>query len=64
MLSLDDEDELWNDKESIILSIIHMHCNRILGDRNKERIIMATVRHVLYSLEFIKKNQHIGYKNE
>lgn len=42
-------------KNSIILSVIHMHCNRIIGiDRVYERKVMAFLRHSLRAL--------IGYK--
>lgn len=56
MFKLDDEYGLWTDKNTILFSIIHMHCNRIIGSREKEAIIMATVRHTLHALEYFKKN--------
>lgn len=56
MIELDNENRLWNEKKSILFSIIHMHCNRILGSRQKEEIVMATVRHTLQALEYIKNN--------
>ncbi|WNS41173.1 lantibiotic dehydratase [Paenibacillus sp. MMS20-IR301] len=42
---------LFNSKEDVLLSIIHMHLNRLLGiDRNQERKIMIMTRHAVNSL--------------
>lgn len=60
VVELDNEGKLWNDKISILFSIIHMHCNRILDSRQKEELVMATVRHTLHALEYIKGNQEKG----
>jgi len=57
MEALDHDGELWNDKISMLFAIIHMHCNRLLGSRQKEGVAMALVRHTLHALEYIKKNQ-------
>lgn len=39
-----------NKKENIILSIIHMYCNRITGNRIYENKYLAIVRHALYQI--------------
>lgn len=45
------QDTLTNTMENILLSVIHMHMNRLLGvDRDKERKIMILVRHAVNSL--------------
>lgn len=47
------ENELWNSKQSILFSIIHMHCNRLLGiDRNLERKAIAFSYHILHAQEY------------
>ena len=57
MIELDNIGELWNNKKSILFSLIHMHCNRMFGSNQKEQAILATIRHVLHGLEFFKKQQ-------
>lgn len=39
-----------NDRDSIIMSIAHMHCNRLTGIRELESKYMAIVRHSLYQI--------------
>jgi thiopeptide-type bacteriocin biosynthesis protein len=53
---------LYNDKNDIMASIIHLHCNRIIGiDRVYERKLMTLARHALYNLRYIKKqNQKLN----
>ncbi|GFZ32675.1 hypothetical protein CSC2_32010 [Clostridium zeae] len=47
---------LTNTEENIILSVIHMFCNRLYGtNRMLEKEVMALVRHTLYSLKYFKK---------
>lgn len=45
-----------NKKNDIVLSIMHMFCNRFYGiDRRLEREILAYTRHTLYSLSHVYK---------
>ncbi|MEK3660626.1 lantibiotic dehydratase [Paenibacillus sp. FSL F4-0236] len=53
--NLDQHGSLCNSKESILLSIIHMFCNRFKGDREWESLIMSLVGHSLYDLKLFKK---------
>lgn len=46
---------LCNSKEAILLSITHMFCNRFMGDRNWENLVMAMIRHSLYDLKAYKR---------
>ena len=39
-----------NEKENIVLSIIHMYCNRMTGNRTYENKYLAIVRHALYQI--------------
>ena len=55
MNTLDLEDKLYNSKLNIVLSIIHMFCNRLYGSSEEEQKIMCLVRHTLHSLEYTKK---------
>ena len=44
--------------DNIILSVIHLHCNRLFGtDREKEREIISFVRHTLYALKYFKNKK-------
>ncbi|MGG7178465.1 lantibiotic dehydratase [Clostridium paraputrificum] len=50
--------ELSSTKEEIILSFIHMYCNRFYGiNRVLEREVMALTRHTLYSLKYFKNHK-------
>lgn len=53
---LDENENLWNSKSDILFSLIHMHCNRLVGSREWEEIEMHLIRHTLQSLEYIKKH--------
>ncbi|MEK3949864.1 lantibiotic dehydratase [Paenibacillus sp. FSL H7-0703] len=47
-----------NTREDIVLSVIHMHLNRLLGiDRDRERKIMIMARHALNSLVQYRGNR-------
>ncbi|MEN8906533.1 MAG: lantibiotic dehydratase [Clostridiales bacterium] len=47
---------LYNEKDDIMASIIHLHCNRLIGiDRIYERKLMTLARHTLYNLRYLKK---------
>lgn len=48
-------DRLTNSKQSIYLSIIHMHCNRILGNKDQEVLTLGIVRHILRDV--LRKNR-------
>lgn len=54
--NLDQRGMLCNSKQSILLSIIHMFCNRFKGDTEWERLIMALVAHSLYDLKAFKNS--------
>lgn len=47
-----------NFRKDIILSLMHMYCNRLTGKMEYEEKYMALVRHALYSL--IERNKHIN----
>ncbi|MGG6448284.1 lantibiotic dehydratase [Pseudobacillus badius] len=45
--------EAWNSKVSILNSLIHMHCNRLMGiDRKLETKAYAFARHTLYGQKY------------
>lgn len=46
---------LLNDKVDILMSIIHMFCNRFLDSRDKEITTMQLVRHTLHALKYKRK---------
>ncbi|WP_152549874.1 lantibiotic dehydratase C-terminal domain-containing protein [Geomicrobium sp. JCM 19055] len=49
---------LYNGKDRIIGSLIHMHCNRLLGtNRDAEMKVMSFVNQIL------KSQKHLVYKN-
>lgn len=51
----DDKGNLSNDKIDILMSTIHMFCNRFLSSRDKELITMQLVRHTLHALKYKRK---------
>ena len=53
---VDDLGNLTNTKANILLTVIHMFCNRFMGDRNWERKILALTRHSLYAINAKKRN--------
>ena len=57
MMHLDHEGKLTNSKVGIILSLVHMHFNRIYGSVSKERKLMSMIRHTLQSLEYSKAQE-------
>lgn len=57
MAKLDEIGELWNEKKSILFSLIHMHCNRMFGASQKEQLILATTRHTLHALNYFKQKK-------
>lgn len=53
---VDNRGDLVNYKVDILLSIVHMFCNRLLGiTRDKERKVIVYTRHTLYALKYLKK---------
>lgn len=53
---------LSNTPEQIIGSLVHMHCNRLMGvDREQEKKVMAFTRHTLYSQTYWRKKSHVPY---
>lgn len=54
LFELEDKNKLWNSKLDILLSLIHMHCNRLLGSA-QENLVMRLTRHTLYALNYYKK---------
>lgn len=54
---LDRQGKLCNSKKSILLTLIHMFCNRFKGDNEWERQIMALINHSLYDLKLYKASQ-------
>lgn len=49
---------LYNSKQEILSSLIHMFCNRIFGmDMELEKQQRAYIRHTLYSLKYIKQRE-------
>ncbi|MEN8908333.1 MAG: lantibiotic dehydratase [Clostridiales bacterium] len=62
---LEFNERLFNSKRDILASIIHLHCNRIIGiDRIYERKIMTITRHCLYNLKFSKTKKVIEKKEQ
>src|SRR5699024_2485929 len=57
--------ELYNSKEQIIMSLIHLHINRLFGtDRDYEEKILTLARHTLHNLRYKRKNTiGIGGRN-
>jgi lantibiotic biosynthesis protein len=47
--------ELWNDVANVLGSLLHMTCNRLMGDNNKEKIARAYARHTLYSQVYLRR---------
>ncbi|PJI07957.1 MULTISPECIES: lantibiotic dehydratase [Clostridium] len=57
---IDERGELTNSKFDILMSLIHMFCNRLYGiDKEQENKVRAFTRHALYALRYIKKNKII-----
>jgi len=52
----DDKGNLYNSKLNIILSTIHMFCNRLNGDLKFERRVMCLIRHSLHALQYFNKS--------
>ncbi|WP_195837965.1 lantibiotic dehydratase [Tissierella pigra] len=52
-----------NYKSNIILSLMHMYCNRLTGKREYEEKYLALIRHALYSLIEKDKNMKLAYNN-
>ena len=49
---------LCNSKEEIFYSLVHIHCNRLIGiDAEREKKVMTFVRHSLYSLKHFRKKE-------
>lgn len=59
---IDKQGKLTNSKTDIILSVIHMFCNRYNGDRIWERKILAFVRHSLH--EYNSKMRYLSKLNK
>lgn len=57
LFKLDSKNELWNNKLDIILSLIHMHCNRLL-ELGQEEMIMELTSYTLHALNYYKKYNH------
>lgn len=56
MMEVEKQGDLYNTKEDILLSIIHLHLNRLLGiDRELETKVMTLVRHVLHNLRYVRE---------
>lgn len=51
-----DREELSNNKKSIVLSIVHMFCNRVTGDKDLEYKFCMILRHSLKSIIMQKKH--------
>lgn len=52
----ENQNKLTNNLNSIALSIIHLHCNRLFGiNREYEEMILTLTGHLLYSLKYIKE---------
>lgn len=49
----DDNNLLTNNKTDIMLSIMHMNCNRILNKYGMELEIMSIIRHSLYAARYL-----------
>jgi len=58
MNSVDNSGNLTNSNLDIVLSIIHMFCNRLNGNLEFENKVMCLTRHCLQSLQFWKDKQN------
>ncbi|MGK5509331.1 lantibiotic dehydratase [Brevibacillus formosus] len=53
MHSLKAQSELYNSQDQIIVSIIHLHINRLLGvEREREKKVLTLARHTLHNLRY------------
>lgn len=51
--------KLFNVRENIILSVIHLHCNRLIGiDRVYEKKLNTLARHTLKALSYFYAQQN------
>lgn len=61
IVNLDNEEKLTNTKWDILMSLLHMFCNRINGDRIWERKILALTRSALHAVNsrerYLKKKE-------
>ena len=55
---MDYENGLSSSKESILSSLIHMSCNRVMGNNTWEDMIRALTRNAIY--EYNQRKKHIG----
>lgn len=52
-------------KNDIVASVLHLHCNRLLGtDREAERRVMAFAESVLYAKKFVMRSREKGREHE
>ncbi len=57
--------KLTNTKSGIIESIVHLHCNRLLGiNRDYEKKIMTLARHTISSLLLYQRERNKSLKNK
>lgn len=55
MERLREQGRLWNSPDSILGSLLHMTCNRLMGDNRKELKARAFTRHTLHSQQYLRK---------
>lgn len=57
---MDCQNGLSNSKESILSSLIHMSCNRVMGNNTWEDMIRSLTRNAIY--EYSHRKKYIGEK--
>ena len=65
---MEENKKLMNSKKDIILSVIHLHCNRMIGiDRTYEKKLNTMARHTIKDLNYIyskcEKNNNFNKRN-
>ncbi len=50
--------KLTNYREDIVLSLAHMFCNRLTGNREYEQKYLAILRHALFSI--VQRNEKLN----
>ncbi|SDX29151.1 thiopeptide-type bacteriocin biosynthesis domain-containing protein [Marininema mesophilum] len=55
MERIQEQNLLWNHPHKILGSMLHMTCNRLMGDNSKEMKARAFARHALYSQQYLRK---------
>ncbi len=56
-----DSENMTNTRDGILSSILHMHCNRMLGtERSLEQKVMSFCEKIIYAKKYLLKQKRIG----